>query len=182
MLSYKHLFFIYLLIFSGSTLAAGGEGHHPSIFDLKWSALNFIIFVSFLIYMLRKPLTTFFVTSAEFITEKSNFAELKDKEANIKLDMYREKIDNIQKEIDKIKRDAEEELEQYKSAYQKETQETIQRIISDNDNKLEYEKEMMVRSINKDLVEDIIAKAKNRISSDKQIKKATSEKLISNIS
>jgi len=169
------------LVIATSVFAAGDSGHHPSVFDLKYNFVNFILFAALIIWGIKKPLEAFFKSSAELIQERCNYSELKDKEARIKLDMYREKNENILGEIDKVKREAEEEVDAYKNGAEKETSETIARMERDNENKLNYEKDMMVREINSTLVDKVINGAKEKVKGDNKLKNEISKKLVSQI-
>ena len=59
-------------------VASEEAAHHgPSIFDLKYPALNFVVLFGFLIWKLKKPMSDMFAKKSEDVKSLMNSAETK---------------------------------------------------------------------------------------------------------
>lgn len=172
--------FILLTLISTSAFAAG-DGSHGSIADLGWPALNFVILLSGLLYFVKKPLREMFDKNAEDVTNLYEYADKRDKEAKIKLEMYQKKMENLEGEKAKIVKNAEEEAKAFIKRAEQESLEYLQRLERDSDNKIQHEKKTLENQLKEDLVSEVIEKAKAKISGDSELNKKATNKLISQI-
>jgi F-type H+-transporting ATPase subunit b len=175
----KKSFVVLNLLFSSMAFAAGKGG--GSIADLGWPALNFIILLSGLLYFVKKPLREMFDKNAEDVTNLYEYADKRDKEAKIKLEMYQKKMENLEGEKAKIVKNAEEEAKAFIKKAEQESQEYLQRLERDSDSKILHEKKTLEDQLKEDLVTEVIAKAKSKISGDSDLNKKATNKLISQI-
>ena len=170
-----------LLLLTSASLQAAGGAPSGSPLDLKWPALNFLLLFSFLVWKLKKPLAEMFDKQAEDVASLYELAEKKDKEAQIKLDMYKEKLNNLEGERKKVLADAEKDAKDFANKTQNETQDYINRITKDVENKIAHEKKTLINELNASLVDEVIKKAKEAISSNEDNKKKATSKLVSQI-
>ena len=110
---------ILALIFITTSLFASGSdssGHSPSIADLIWPMFNIIVLFSFMVWKLRSPTIKFFKEKSEEIKHLFDYAEEKNKEADIKLEMYESKIKSLSNDITQIKEKADIDLKNFAKA------------------------------------------------------------------
>lgn len=169
---------IALLINSSTVLAAGGSG---SPLDLKWPAFNLLLLASMLIWLAKKPVREMFDKNAEDVKSLYELAEKKDKEAEIRLKMYQEKMDNLHREKEKVVKQADDEFANFSTRTKQETDLYIKRITEDSSNKIQNEENSLKRNLEKNLVEEVVAKAKATIAGNEESKAKATKKLISQI-
>ena len=85
-----------------SSLYAGGNGE-THLSDLMRPAINFLILAGFLVFKLRNPVKEMFDKNALLVKETYDFAEGKNKEAEIKLKMYKENFRTLMLKKEKRK-------------------------------------------------------------------------------
>ena len=85
--------------------------HEPTIWDLKYPTLNFVILVGFIIWKLKKPLSEMFDKKADDVKSLMDSAEKQSKDANQKLQDLEGKIKNIDSELVKINGDWQKMIE-----------------------------------------------------------------------
>jgi F-type H+-transporting ATPase subunit b len=172
------------LIFSASALAAGGGGgahHEPSIFDLKYPVLNFGLLVIFMVWKLKGPVVKMFQDKADDVLALYNHAEEKDKEAQVELDKAADKVKNVEKECASIIEDAHNDSAAFDKSHSEEIVANIARLERDGELKVKAEKEDMIKGIEAELVEQVIASTKKAISSNKDMQLKATNKLIAEI-
>lgn len=175
----KSLLIILALLNTASVYAAGKGG--GSIADLGWPAVNFVILLSGLLYAVKKPLREMFDKNAEDVTNLYEYADKRDKEAKIKLEMYQKKMENLEGEKAKIVKNAEDEAQAFIKRAEQESHEYLQRLERDSESKILHEKKTLEDKLKEDLVSEVIEKAKAKISGDSELNKKATHKLISQI-
>jgi F-type H+-transporting ATPase subunit b len=176
----KYLIALILLVTTSQVLAAGG-GSHGSVGDLLFPAINFFALLAGLIYLMRKPMAEMFTNNAKEVTNLFEYAEKKDKEAKIKLEMFQKKMENLDGEKNKIIKNAENEASAFIESSKNESGEYLKRLAEDSKAKVQYEKSSLEDEIRESLVNEVINKAKEKISSDKELTNKATKKLISQI-
>lgn len=171
---------IYVLT-SQSMFAAGDGGHGGSVTDLMYPTFNFFILFIGLIFALKKPLKEMFDKNAEDVQNLYEYAEKKDKEANIKLEMFQKKMNNLEAEKNKIVQNAEKEATDFVARSEQESKEYLQRLERDSNSKIEHEKKALENRLKEDLVSEVIRKTKSKITEDKDLNKKATNKLVSQI-
>ncbi len=157
---------------------AGGTG---SIADLKWPAVNFLLLSSLLVWKIKKPLKEMFDKNAEDVASLFEIAEKKDKEAQIRLDMYQKKIASLDSEYQRIIDSVDKDTKTYSKKIQKETKDYIERVINDLRSKIAQEKIVLSNEINASLVNEVIRRTKEVINQNDEFKKKATNKLVSQI-
>ncbi|OUR92935.1 hypothetical protein A9Q84_20715 [Halobacteriovorax marinus] len=170
-----------LILAAVDVQASGGGGHSAHISDLILPAWNFVPLVILMIVFLRKPLRESFNKNAEDVEALYNVAEEKDKEAQIKLDMYEKKMSSLKVESERVMKDAHVQTEQYQKHSLEETKHMIQKMGEDADSKVAYEKKQAIRDVNASLVDEVIAKTKSKIKENKDFKTKVTNKLVAEI-
>ena len=157
------------------------SGHGGSISELILPAWNLIPLLVVAMLLLRKPLSASFTKNSEDVESLYNMAEEKDKEAQIKLDMYEKKMTSLKLETEKMMTEARADAETNAASSLNETNEIIKKMEVDAVAKVAYEKDQALRNINATLVDEVIAKAKNKINENKDFKSKATQKLVAEI-
>ena len=157
----KNLLTLSLVLISSNAYAAGAGGGHIS--DLMFPAINFFLLFGFIFIKLRKPISEAFTRNSEEVENLYNMAEEKSKEAQIKLDEYTKKLESLDSEMSRIIQNAEEDGTKFDAVQKAETHSSIERMKRDAANKIESEKNEMVRQLNSSLLDEVISKAKQRL-------------------
>jgi F-type H+-transporting ATPase subunit b len=170
-----------LILTAVDVQASAGGAHGGSISDLILPAWNFIPLSILLIALLRKPIRDGFNKNAADVESLYNVAEEKDKEAQIKLDMYEKKMSSLKVETDRVMKEAQARTEEFDKNSQIETEQIVQKMGVDAETKVTYEKEQAVRVVNASLVDEVIAKAKSKIKENKDFNTKATNKLVAEI-
>lgn len=168
-----------ILSFISSAYGAGTGGGSPM--DLLFPFINFVILMSFIVFKVKKPLSKSFDDMSDEVKKLYSYAEEKDKEAKIKLEMYQEKMKSLPTQEQKIRQESEAEINAYEAALNLETKKSQERITRDAHDRLEGEKKSLINNLNAELLEDMIAKAKGKIKQDQGLQSKVSAKLSSQI-
>ncbi len=157
--------------------------HHaePSVFDLKYSALNFVILFGFLGWKLKKPLSEMFNKKADEVKSMMNSAAEQSKDAQEKLNTFHTKMKNIDSELVKISAEYDTDTVSFAKNLHEETQMAIARMKRDLQSKLEGEKKEMIDEMNHEMVSGLIAKTKNDIANNADKRKSTTSKLMTGL-
>lgn len=177
----KYFSALILLVTVEASFAAGNGGHGGSVMDLSYPAINFFLLFAGLVFALKKPLREMFNKNAEDIQNLYEYAEKRDKEANIKLEMFQKKMENLEAEKNKIVKSAEREADDFLMRSEQESKDYLQRLERDSANKIEHERTSLENQLKEELVSEVIRKAKSKITEDKELGKKATSKLISQI-
>lgn len=172
---------ILLSLFITSLANAAGGGGHGSPADLVWPAINFVALFGFLIFKLRKPLSEMFDRQAKDVQETYEMAEKKDKEAQIKLETFQKKMSSFDRERQKAIEESNKEAELLAASIKRETQSTIEKLKVDAKSKVEHEREQLNKQLNAGLVDEVIARARQKISNSKDYQSKVTEKLVNQV-
>lgn len=170
-----------LIALTTQSFAAGKGGHHGSPADLVWPAINFVALFTFLILKLRKPLSQMFDNQAKSVQETYEMAEKKDKEAQIKLETYQKKMAGFERERERVLSDSEKEGQQLAQAIDNETAHTLEKLKQDAQSKLSHEREQLTKQLNEGLVDEVIKRAREKVSGSKDYQNKITEKLVSQV-
>jgi len=165
-------------LFNSSTLYAAGGASHGHITDLIAPAVNFFLLFGFIAFKMKKPLSDMFTKKATDVQELYDEAEEKNKEAQIKLDMYEKKMDQIESEKGEILKAAQRDSMDFEKTSQRETEAVIEKMKKDTDLKIESEKKQMIKTLSMGLIDQVINKAKESIKSDSALQAKVSGRLL----
>ena len=130
--------------------------HEPSIWDLKYPFINFIIMLAILSKVI-KPLREKFNKQADDVKSLMDSAAKNDLDAKNRLSTFQEKIKNLESELVKITTEYETEATQFAKNTSEETQTTITRMKRDFENKIEGEKKELIDELNHELLNKVIS-------------------------
>jgi F0F1-type ATP synthase membrane subunit b/b' len=154
---------------------SAGDGHHSSPMDLIPPVVNVSILVGFLVYKLKKPLNDHFKSKAQSIKESVERASIKTKEAEMLLDMNQKKLANIENEIKEIHKFAEDDVLSFSKTYAKEIEIKSEKLKVESVNTLDTEKKAMLNKLSEDLLDEVIAKTKQRVKKDNNLNKQATD-------
>lgn len=175
MLSNLTLFFATALL---STVAiAGGNGGHGHLTDLVAPLVNVVVLLGFLIWKLKKPMSEHFKKQADEIANTLERASLKSKEAEVMLQAQQKKLAVVDNEVREILRHAEGEVKTYEKNYAREIEEKSFKLKTDASAKIEAERKALIAALNSSLLDEVIAKAKTTIKSNKDYQNKASAKI-----
>lgn len=161
---------------------AAGDGHHePSVMDLKYPALNFVLFFGFIVWKIKKPLSEMFDKKSEDVKTLMRSAAEQSKNAEEKLQSFNAKIKNLESETIKINTDYENEVVNYAKIQSDETATTIARMKRDVENKLAGERKEMMDGLSHELLNEVVGKTKSTINLDKNLKDKATQNIVAGI-
>lgn len=173
---------IYLTSFVSAFAEEHEAAHHePSAFDLKYPALNFVLFAGFIIFKARKPLTEMFDKKASEIRAMMESANKQSADANAKLIELQNKLKNIDAELVKISTDYESDIVNYGKIQNDETTTTLARMKKDIESKLEGEKAELMAELSHELLNLVVSKTKNSINSNNDLKTKATNNIIAGL-
>lgn len=173
--------FMFVALAETVVAAESGAHHEPSIKDLMYPTINFLVLLGFLIWKLKNPTREMFNKQASEVQSLMNSAAQKSKDAEDRLKTLKSKMANLGSELSKIQKDYESDVANFVQIQAGETQSTITRTKRDFENKLEGEKNELVEKINEDLINSVIAKAQQTISSSADMKIRATSKIVSEL-
>lgn len=171
-----------ILMASISTTAFAEEAvhHEPSVFDLKYPLVNFIILLAILSKVI-KPLREKFNKSADDIKSLMDSASRNNQDAQERLNNFQAKIKNLDSELVKINSDYESDATRFAKSQSEETQSTIVRMTRDLENKLDGERKELIDELNQDLINKVVFSTQATIKSNKEFQAKATQKIISEL-
>lgn len=171
----KKLILAQLILMSEITIAAG-SGHGAS--TLIAPAVNFTILLVGLAYFLGKPAKEFFATKSTSISDMMAKAESKAKEAQMMMEVQSKKSQGSEAEIKKLEEENSELISAFEKNYKNEVQDRILKMKEDAGQKIEAEKTEMINSLNSNLLDIVIANAKNTIKADGNLAQSAAKSIV----
>lgn len=168
------------LTFISKAYASGDShgGHDASITDLLAPAVNVAIILAFLIWKLKKPLTDMFNKKSEEVSSTIERASIKAKEAQIRLEAQQKKMSNLEQEIKEINKVNETDLQNFEKALAQEVEDKTRKFKADASAKIEATKKAMVEELNAEILDQVIAKTKSTIKTNKDFQTKASTKML----
>ena len=178
-MKYKFYLLSSIILSVGTAFASEEAGHHePSIWDLKYPALNFFVLAGFIIYKAKKPLSDMFTKNAENIKSLMESAEKQAQDANQKLQELQAKIKNLESEVVKINTDYEQDTLNFTKNQSNETATTIARMKRDVESKLAGEKNELNDNLGHELLSLVVSKTQTDIGTNKDLKNKATTNII----
>jgi F-type H+-transporting ATPase subunit b len=171
----------YSIIVSANEEAHTGAHHEVSVFDLRWPAFNFIIMFGFLGWKLKAPILGFFKENSQRIKQIFEHVAEKQREAEMKYNLYVKKLEDMITEREKILSDAKADVERLQKSINHETEQTITKMEKESEIRLAMEKQVMIKKINEEVLEKIISNTKSMIKTESKNKKNFEDKVLKSI-
>jgi len=156
---------------------AAGKGGHGSVTDLIAPLVNVLLLAGFLIWKLKKPLSDYFTKQADEISNTLERASLKSKEAEVMLQAQMKKMAAVESETKEIVKQAQVDLKNYEKNYTREIEEKAGKLKMDATSKIEAERKLLINNLNSQLLDEVIAKAKSSIKTNKDHQSKVSHKM-----
>jgi F0F1-type ATP synthase membrane subunit b/b' len=175
------IYYSFILASFISVAAAEEAAHHePSVLDLKYPLVNFIILLAILSKVV-KPLREKFNKQAADVKSLMESAAKSNQDAEAKLATFQNKIKNLDSELVKITSDYDSETTSFAKNQNDETQTTIARMKRDLENKLQGERKELVDELNHELLNKVIASTQATIKGNKDFQTRATSKIVSEI-
>jgi F-type H+-transporting ATPase subunit b len=161
--------------------ASNGAHHEPSIADLTYPAINFIVLAGFLIWKLKGSMREMFNKKAADVQSLMASAAQKNKDAETRLAELQAKMKNLDAEVNNIVSEYHRDVANFTTAQAQETQGVISRTKRDLENKLEGERNELVEQMNQDLLNTVIAKTQETIKNNGDMKSRATKNIVSGL-
>ncbi len=114
--------------------------HGPNfMFDIAFPAVNFLIFVGVLYYVLRKPLKQLFVSRSEEIEKNIKNSMETFEQARVQNEKAQKNLTEIEEEKKRLYLRSEAEIEAYRKKSEEELRQTLKRLKSENEQRIDEE-------------------------------------------
>lgn len=173
--------FMFTTLASTVQAASKGAQNEPSIADLTYPAINFIVLASFLIWKLKGPLKEMFNKKSSEVQTLMSSAAQKNKDAETRLADLQGKMKNLESEVNKIVSEYHSDVANFTTTQASETQSVIARTKRDLESKLEGEKNDVVEKMNQDLLNNVIAKTQETIKNNGDMKNRATKNIVSGL-
>ena len=173
--------FMFIIMSSVAMAASEGAHHEPSIKDLMYPAINFIVLVGFLVWKLKGPMKDMFDKKAADIQSLMTSAAQKNKDAEEKLKTLQGKMANLPSELSKIQKDYDNDVVNFTQTQANETQAVIARSKRDLEGKISGEKNELLEKMNEELLNAVVAKAQQAINGNSDMKNRATSKIVSEL-
>lgn len=167
---------ISFLVLQNIAHAAGGGAS-----DLVFPFLNFFLLFGGLFIILKKSIPQKFTSWSESIEKSYEDAQIRSREASLKLEEAESKFNNLPGERDKIISDAKSMGQEIQEKINQEARQKEIKIKDDTVKKIEAEKDKLVRGLNNKLINKVIEGARSKISNDPAGQTKASKKLLTQI-
>lgn len=159
---------------------AASNGHHASgnPSDLIPSFVNVFLLLGFLIWKLKPMVKDYFLTRSNEVESVMKRAENKAKEAGEMMVKVSKKMADSDSEIETLKNNAISQFNYFKTENEAELGQKLKRLVEDAQSKIEAEKKSLSDSVNNLLVDKVINKSKDKISSNAQLAKESRDRLL----
>lgn len=168
-------------ILSFDVFSAGNTSGHGSPMDLIPAFINFTILFVVLFKLLKKPVSEFFKTKHSEIKSLVEAASIKAQDAQRMLEDQKKKTSNLENELLEIEKDSNNLIDNFQETYKVEVSERIERLKEDTQSKINAEKKAGFDDLNKELLNEVVAQAKNKIKADKSLNKEASDRILEGI-
>lgn len=173
-----HFWTAYAVIALTISKAYAAGGGHGSVTDLIAPAVNVGILLGVLGWKLKEPLKNYFTTKSQEVANTLERASLKSKEAQMMLDGETRKMANLQNELKAIHAQSENDVLTFEKNLSKETEDKTHKLKADANSKIQADKKAALDELNAELLNQVIAKTKTTIKTNKDYQNKVSSKLL----
>ncbi|NOZ86375.1 MAG: ATP synthase F0 subunit B [Deltaproteobacteria bacterium] len=152
------LLFLFLLLPINS-FASNQEHASPDWLTLGLSAINFVLFILLLVFLLKKPAKDFFSQRHKEISSRIEEARKIKQEAESKYKEYEQRLKHLDEEVEQILKDARSDGEREKQKIIEEAERTAEKIKRDAGRMVEQELRSAKLSLKKEAVSEAVEAA-----------------------
>lgn len=162
---------------TSKAFAAGG-GAGGSVTDLIAPTVNVVILLAVLIWAVKGKLKAHYLAKAEDVANTIERADIKAKEAALMLQAQEAKMANLNNEVKNILDQANKDVANFEASMKKENSDKITKLTIDSENKITADKKLIVDELNAEILEQVIAKTKATIKSNKDYQGKVTNKML----
>jgi F0F1-type ATP synthase membrane subunit b/b' len=155
------------ILFCSSAFAAGGHG---SILDLKFYAINFLIFAGVFAWKIIPLVKNHFREQHLLMKNQFHTASEKLRIAKVEKEKIENDLKNLDRKISEMKNSSERDLDVYRVRYKKELEEKVATLQKDLDYQIEFE----AMALNNNMYLNLIQKITEQV--EKKVKESPSDK------
>lgn len=169
--------YAFLALGVAKAYAAGGHGH-GSVSDLVAPAINVGILLGVLIWKTKGPLKAHFLNKSQEVENTLERANIKSQEAQMLLETEERKAANLDNEVKAIFEQSNKDLVVFEKNLSNETENKTHKLKADANMKIQADKKSQLDELNAELLNQVIAKTKTTIKSNKDYQNKVSSKLL----
>lgn len=173
--------FIFTALTAVAVAAPADPNHVPSIKDLIYPTINFVLYAGGAIYLLKPILKNMFDKKAADIVSLMNSAEARSKDAKAKLATYETKMKNLDSEVSKINSDYSSDVQVFAQNASDETKKAIATAVKYTASKIEGEEKSLTEELNTALIASVIEKTKQTINANAALKASATKNIVSEL-
>jgi F-type H+-transporting ATPase subunit b len=163
------------------SFAAGDTHGGGSPWDLKWAFLNVALLFGFLIWKQKGPMKEMFDKNAKDVSALYEYANGKERDAQIRLESLQKKMANLDSEKKKIIEETNTDAQNFIKKNEEELSDYLGRIEKDVQVKLKTEKGSLERALNNSLIDEVISSAKKQIKSSRDISDKVNNQMLAQV-
>jgi F0F1-type ATP synthase membrane subunit b/b' len=167
----KNLIFLSSFLFPLNVFSAGNGGaSHGSPMDLIFPGINFLALVLFFIFKLGPKASAHFKAKHDEIKNTALRAKLMKEEAEGRLNQQKMLNSELPNTLTKIRENSKREVSEYKASQMQETDLKVAKLQKDAVDKINNQKKDFMSGLASDLLNHVIAKAKQRVGNDNSLR------------
>jgi len=167
----KHIVicFLAVAVSISNVFAAETEHGHPSILDLKFNIINFIIYSFLIIKYVLPKLRSHFSETKEKVTAGLKASKLKLDAANDRLNQSQKQLDFLNSKLNEIELNTTRDLENFKERNTRETKEKMELLAIELSSRLQTEKLNFFKRLNNETAEKLISLSKEKVKKEQAV-------------
>ena len=150
--------------------------------DLISPTINFLIFLGILYWIFKNVVKRHFAGLQDSVTAIYQRAQDKQRQADEKRVECEKKMQNLPQKETQILQQAEHNADSFENEYQEEVRDKIAKLEQESQMRIKAEESFLVDRLNRQLLEEVLAKTKNSFECDSSLRDKAAEKLMGEIS
>jgi F0F1-type ATP synthase membrane subunit b/b' len=163
-------------ILCSTAMAAGGS--HGSLIDLKFYAINFLLFAGVIIWKVLPLVKNHFREQHLLMQNQFHTASEKLRLAKIEKEKIEKELEGLERKVSEMKNSSERDLDVYRVRYRKELEEKVVTLQNDLDYQLEFETMALNNNMYLNLINKITAEVENKVNDSQSDKTMLAQALI----
>lgn len=157
----------------------GGAGHAGGVGDLLWPAVNLGLLAVLLVAKARRPLSEFFAEESKRTRRLYGLAEKKDKESQIRLEIYRKKMADFESEERRLAEKSRRETAAFRKSLEDGTARAVRAMRRGAAARIEGERRAVARGLAGDLARAVAGEVGRRAAADASLRGRIAASLVS---